>query len=129
MGFCRDARSAVLARAPLARHRGVGAGRLTRTIWLASYPKSGNTWMRALLGNILTEDGGPGGISALVYGNASDRTRFDFVMLIDSSMLTHDEIDCLRPRAYKAIAGGDYDDCFVTSKARKPVRFIKAHEA
>ena len=102
---------------------------MTRTIWLASYPKSGNTWMRALLGNILTEDGGPDGISSLVYGNASDRTRFDFVMLIDSGMLTHDEIDCLRPRAYKAIADGDYDDCFVTSKATKPVRFIKAHDA
>src|ERR1041385_7586325 len=104
MGFRRHARSRVLARAVLARYRRVGAGSVTRTIWLASYPKSGNTWMRALLGNVLAEDGEHGGIDALVRGNASDRTRFDFVMLLDSGLLTHDEIDCLRPRAFKAIA-------------------------
>jgi aryl sulfotransferase len=101
---------------------------VTRTIWLASYPKSGNTWMRALLGNVLAEDGEHGGIDALVRGNASDRTRFDFVMLLDSGLLTHDEIDCLRPRAFKAIADGDYDDCCGIGKAM-PVCFVKAHEA
>ncbi len=101
---------------------------MSRTIWLASYPKSGNTWMRALLGNVLAEDDEPGGIDALVSGNASDRTRFDIVMLIDSGLLTHDEVDYLRPRAYKAIADGDYDDCFGRSQA-KPVCFVKAHDA
>jgi aryl sulfotransferase len=72
---------------------------VTRTIWLASYPKSGNTWMRALLGNVLAQDGAPSGIDALLGAHASDRTRFDFVMLLDTGLLTHDEVDDLRPRA------------------------------
>jgi aryl sulfotransferase len=102
---------------------------VSRTIWLASYPKSGNTWMRALLGNILAEDGGPAGLDALLYGGASERFCFDFVMLVDSGLLTHDEIDCLRPRAYKAIACGDFDDCFAKTKSAAPVRFVKVHDA
>jgi aryl sulfotransferase len=101
---------------------------MTRTIWLASYPKSGNTWMRALLGNVLAENGAPSGIDARVYGNASNRAWFDFVMLIDSGLLTHDEVDCLRPRAYKAIAAGDFDDCLARRRV-KPVRFVKTHDA
>jgi aryl sulfotransferase len=101
---------------------------VTRTIWLASYPKSGNTWMRALLGNILAKDSASVGLDALVHGYAGDRNCFDLVMLVDSGLLTHDEIDCLRPRAYKAIADGDYDDCFVNCRA-KLVRFVKTHDA
>jgi hypothetical protein len=102
---------------------------VTRIFWLASYPKSGNTWMRALLGNILADDGGPAGLNAIVYGSASDRTAFDLVMLVDSGLLTDDEIDDLRPRAYKAIADGAYDDCFGRTKSAKPVRFVKVHDA
>jgi aryl sulfotransferase len=100
-----------------------------RTIWLASYPKSGNTWMRTLLGNVLAQDGEPTGIEAIVCGQASDRTSFDFVTLLDSGLLTHDEVDYLRPRTYRAIASGDYDDCFTKTEAARSVRFIKAHEA
>lgn len=29
-------------------------------IWLASYPKSGNTWMRAFLHNLLRNPSAPG---------------------------------------------------------------------
>lgn len=102
---------------------------MTRTIWLASYPKSGNTWMRGLLGNLLAEEGGPVGLDALAGISAGDRICFDFVMLVDSGLLTHDEIDCLRPRAYKAIASGDFDDCFARIKSAAPVRFVKVHDA
>ncbi|MGN6717147.1 MAG: sulfotransferase domain-containing protein [Candidatus Binatia bacterium] len=101
---------------------------MTRTIWLASYPKSGNTWLRALLGNVLADDE-PTGINGLLCGNASERRRFDVVVLIDSGLLTDDEVDCLRPSAYRAIADGDYDDCLLTRETLKSVRFIKAHDA
>lgn len=46
---------------------------MTRTIWLASYPKSGNTWLRVLIGNLWAEDGEPTGLNRLIpCGIASD---------------------------------------------------------
>ena len=41
-------------------------GRNSRTIvWLASYPKSGNTWLRAFLANYLFEGDGPASFEAV----------------------------------------------------------------
>ena len=43
-------------------------------VWLASYPKSGNTWLRAVLTSYLRDDGEPASINALIGGPvASDR--------------------------------------------------------
>src|ERR1700730_3533707 len=102
---------------------------MTRTFWLASYPKSGNTWLRLLIGNLWAEDGQPTGLDRLVRdGIASDRNRFDQVMLIDSGLLTHDEVDYLRPRAYQAIARGELDDQVGRLEAAAPIRFVKVHD-
>jgi aryl sulfotransferase len=102
---------------------------VTRTIWLASYPKSGNTWLRALIGNLILDDGGAAGLGRLACGGiASDRSSFDFIMLIDSGLLTHDEIDCLRPRAHAALARGAFEDG-IKNKDSSPVRFVKVHDA
>jgi hypothetical protein len=107
-----------------------GESGVTRTIWLASYPKSGNTWLRALIGNVAAEDAEPIGLSRLTRGGiASDRFSFDLIMLIDSGLLTHDEIDRLRPRAYEAIARGESDDEIGGEKAQIPIRFVKVHDA
>ena len=38
---------------------------MTRTIWLASYPKSGNTWFRMLVANLSAKDGKPVDINDL----------------------------------------------------------------
>lgn len=103
---------------------------MTRIIWLASYPKSGNTWLRLLIGNLWAEDGERVGLSRLPRGGiASDRFRFDLIMLIDSSLLTHDEIDCLRPRAYEAIARGEFGDQIGRGETAVPIRFVKVHDA
>jgi hypothetical protein len=85
---------------------------MRRTIWLASYPKSGNTWFRILLANLSARDGKPVDINDLPEdaGIASARGPFDRVSLIESGLLTHDEIDCLRPRIYEALARGADDD-------------------
>lgn len=48
---------------------------LQRIIWLASYPKSGNTWMRALLGNYILPD--PPDINTLNRFSTAD-VRQDF---------------------------------------------------
>ena len=103
---------------------------MTRTIWLSSYPKSGNTWFRMLAAN-LSAVGKPIDINNLPErgGIASARGPFDHLSLIDSGLLTHDEIDALRPRIYEELARGAQDDEYDAPEAAPPVRFVKAHDA
>jgi len=102
-----------------------------RTIWLASYPKSGNTWFRMLVANLSAKDGKPVDINDLPErgGIASARGPFDHLTLIDSGLLTHDEIDCLRPRVYEALAGAAADDEYDEPPEIPPIRFVKVHDA
>lgn len=104
---------------------------MTRTIWLASYPKSGNTWLRMLIANLSAKDEQPIDINALPErgGIASARGPFDYLTLIDSGLLTHDEIDCLRPRVYEELASGTQDDEYDEPADALPVRFVKVHDA
>ena len=104
---------------------------MTRTIWLASYPKSGNTWFRMLVANLSANDGKPVDINDLPErsGIASAREPFDHLLLIDSGLLTHDEIDCLRPRVYEELARGAEDDEYDVPEDAPPVRFVKVHDA
>jgi hypothetical protein len=99
------------------------------TIWLASYPKSGNTWFRILVANLWSQRDTPVDINVIDSTDsiASGRNPFDQQTLIDSALLTSDEIDRVRPTVYAYAATGgtlaDPDDpCF-------PVRFVKAHDA
>ena len=102
---------------------------MTDVVWLASYPKSGNTWLRMLIA-ALSPVGERGiDINAMPADQtiASARDIFDDRLLIGSDLLTHDEIDCLRPRLYEDLAG----DSAATgpSQANLGVRFVKAHDA
>ena len=103
---------------------------MTRTIWLASYPNSGNTWFRMLVANLSATDK-PVDINDLPErgGIASARGPFDHLTLIDSSLLTHDEIDVLRPRIYEDLAAGAQDDEYDKPERAPPVRFVKVHDA
>ena len=103
---------------------------MTRTIWLASYPKSGNTWFRMLVANLSAKDK-PADINDLPErgGIASARGSFDRLSLIDSGLLTHEEIDCLRPRIYEELARGEDDDEYDKAQDTPPVRFVKVHDA
>jgi hypothetical protein len=104
---------------------------VTRRIWLASYPKSGNTWLRMLIANLAAKDDQPVGINDLsATGNiASARGPFDDLLLIDSGLLTHDEADCLRPRLYEELARGADDDERDPRETPLAVRFVKVHDA
>jgi aryl sulfotransferase len=108
-----------------------GEGGVTGTIWLASYPKSGNTWFRMLVANLSAKDGKPVDINDMPErgGIASARSPFDHLLLIDSGLLTHDEIDCLRPRLYEELANGADDDEYDRAQETPPVRFVKMHDA
>lgn len=86
-------------------------------IWLASYPKSGNTWCRTLISNLT--------VDAEVHINdlktdsiASKRDMFDALTLINSSDLSYDEIDVIRPQVYNSYA-----------KEAAQTLYIKVHDA
>jgi len=104
---------------------------VTRTIWLASYPKSGNTWLRILIANLAAKDGQPIDINNLPVsgGIASARGPFDHLLLIDSGLLSHDEIDSLRPRVYEELARGAADDEYEAAAPQPAVRYVKVHDA
>ncbi len=87
--------------------------------WLASYPKSGNTWLRAVLTNYLDEAGEPASINALIgWSAASSRHTFDEYVGLPSSDMTPEEILRHRPLLHEALA-----------EATPPPAFVKVHEA
>lgn len=68
--------------------------------WLASYPKSGNTWARAVIANLQNE--AQADINSLSTGNiASSRGWIENALGFDVDELSHDEIDELRSIAYR----------------------------
>jgi len=70
--------------------------------WLASYPKSGNTWFRAFLQNLLMDGEEPVPINALRTGSiASARGWIDDILGFDSADMPNDDLDRLRPEVYK----------------------------
>lgn len=89
-------------------------------VWLASFPKSGNTWFRIFLANLSAGESGPADINELDErgGISSSRYEFEAATMLDSGLMLPDEIDGLRPRVYEAI---------VPDPDRQ--RWIKTHDA
>lgn len=83
--------------------------------WLASYPKSGNTWMRIFLRNYLRNEEQPADINDNngSKGIASDRSVFDQVSGLESSLLTEGEIAPLRPLVYERISVNEDKDVYI----------------
>ncbi len=92
---------------------------MKKIVWLASYPKSGNTWFRIFLANLLKEDDDPIDINHLYKTPiASSRSLFEEAVGFDASDLTHDEADRLRPEVYAHIGA-----------AAEKTEFLKIHDA
>jgi aryl sulfotransferase len=73
-----------------------------KIVWLASYPKSGNTWFRAFLTALLNPGSGLVDINNMHPTTiASSRQLFDEMAGVASADLTADEIDRLRPLVYR----------------------------
>ncbi len=86
--------------------------------WLASYPKSGNTWVRLFLASYRKEDAESLHINHLGGHIAASREMFEEFAGVDSSVLTPEEIERYRPRVYRALA----------ARQTRPV-FLKVHDA
>jgi Sulfotransferase domain len=69
--------------------------------WLASYPKSGNTWFRIFLQCFLSSNSNQLDINRNELGAiAADRSWLEHVLCLSTSDLTQDEIDNFRPNIY-----------------------------
>lgn len=91
---------------------------MKRIVWLASFPKSGNTWMRLLLANYFSPATDVD-LPQLELGvSAAGRRLFDVWSTMDCSELSDDEIADGRGDLFRAIAAA----------AHAPV-FFKTHEA
>ena len=95
-----------------------------RIVWIASWPKSGNTWTRLLLANVMAEEAvSINQLKRALPGNmASSRQQFDDLAGVESSLCTDDEVDALRPEVYRACARRAAADGV-------PLVFCKAHDA
>ncbi len=104
-------------------------GMTMRTFWLASYPKSGNTWFRLLVANLGRT--GPIDINTLSEDSeiASIRDWFDRATLLPSALMTNDEIDRIRPAYHRALGRGGLDRIFDRAGPVADARFVKAHDA
>jgi aryl sulfotransferase len=74
-------------------------------IWLASYPKSGNTWFRALLTAYEDLDGAVN-INSLAARHAARERLFERYLACEGSLLTIDETFVVRRELYLFLAGG-----------------------
>ncbi len=91
---------------------------MAKIIWLASYPKSGNTWVRALLVNYLRNSLNPANINRLTNLIASSRTLFDEWAGVEASSLDDDTIDLLRSGVYRCMA-----------RELRETIYVKVHDA
>ncbi len=88
-------------------------------VWLASFPKSGNTWVRVFLTNYQRDGEEPAHINDLEGGwSYLLREHFDDLMGMASSDMTGDELNYYRPIFHQHLV----------SNLAKPL-FIKTHEA
>ncbi len=88
-------------------------------VWLASYPKSGNTWFRVFLSNLYSENDEPVSINELHSTPiASSRSIFDESTGVNASDLSQEEIENLRPGVY-----------LESSREAKEIYFQKVHDA
>ena len=91
---------------------------MNRILWLASYPKSGNTWVRAFLANYLADGSAPVDINTLpdfAYGDM----RVNYYAQVSGKAaadLAWPEINRLRPRVHQFLA-----------QARPGLVFVKTH--
>ena len=70
-------------------------------VWLASYPKSGSTWMRALLANFLAGAGPAVPMDALPFGTTPSGFHFGELAGVAMEDLTMDEVGCLMPAFFR----------------------------
>lgn len=90
---------------------------LRTLVWLASYPKSGNTWLRAFLANYFIAGPGPVPIDQMRQISSGDSSAPSYAELgrCDPARLAPRQVAALRQQHLERIAGN------------APVNFVKTH--
>jgi hypothetical protein len=87
-----------------------------KIVWLASYPKSGNTWMRAFLHNLFRNPDRPLPLEQLGGGNLTTaETALEWYQALDPrspSEWSQEEIDTMRLKVHEAIAASVQGNIF-----------------
>lgn len=91
---------------------------VTRILWLASFPKSGNTWLRAFLANYLADSRTPVDINTLPDFAFGDMRSEAYAQIAGepAAGLSWERINALRPRVHHLFAA-----------ARPGLVFVKTH--
>ncbi len=88
-------------------------------VWLASYPRSGNTWFRIFLSGLMGDFHSKTDLNRIEIGlMANSRHMFDELSGISASDLTISEIDNLRPTVYKLLSQQTTDHIFLKTHDR-----------
>jgi len=84
-------------------------------VWLASYPKSGNTWLRAFLANLIANKSTPMPLAELPnYGRLeADPELYSQIAGKPSTEMDFDALCALRPQVHAAIAAAAPRTVFV----------------
>lgn len=98
-------------------------------VWLASYPRSGNTWVRVLLAHILAPENYELDINALPFGNiTSDRDKVDDALGLESADLSRKQLQALWPRVCRFIAQNERAPLFVKTHIRWPENKLQSND-
>lgn len=93
----------------------------TGIIWLASYPRSGNTWVRLLLAHALAASPEAVDLNRLPFGSRTFlRELVDDILGVETSELSQDKVRALWPRTCCGIAETLSAPRFAKSHARCP---------
>jgi hypothetical protein len=89
-------------------------------LWLASYPKSGNTWMRAFIHNLLRDPAEPVPINELTQFTIGDTVKSWYAQAAGRPVtgLSHEDWGRLRPLTHHLFAGASADTVFVKTHMR-----------
>jgi hypothetical protein len=91
------------------------AGTMGKIIWLASYPKSGNTWLRAFLHNLLRNPAKPFEINHLTAFTGGDSRSFLYRQFDPrpASEYSLEDVAKMRPKVHEALTHRSPDNVFV----------------
>lgn len=99
-------------------------------LWLVSFPKSGNTWMRAFLANYFANGRQPMSLAQLQKTGFSDAHGWPYEKLTGRPFheLSEEEIGKLRPRVQETLARQEARNGF-EERSQKAERFFRKGKA
>jgi hypothetical protein len=97
-------------------------------VWIASYPKSGNTWIRAFLANHYANGTEPMSLEAIRESSRGDAEIWPYQKVLDQAVKTlpTERALALRPQAHLALATSQDGDLLV--KTHSPYTFASGQQ-